>query len=189
MAPAFCQPQQKPLDGCLLEAPHQAWFWPEPLPSPLTVLWAGAAPWAALVPGQGQQGPALTMDSPHSFWPPACRELLVLQASDPGLCFMFKPSKDYNPFCFPYLDTTWSFYKNAFFFLIASFIPFVHDSSLLWIFSVFFGRLYAFLLSLQKVSLISLCATCKNVTFAANSFFFLVTSLLIFIQWPPLKWW
>lgn len=102
---------------------------------------------------------------------------------------MVKPSKDYNPFCFPYLDTTWSFYKDAFFFLIASFIPFFQDSSLLWIFSVFFGRLYAFLLSLQKVSLISLSATCKNVTFVADSFFFLVTSLLIFIQWPSLKWW
>lgn len=68
------------------------------------------------------------------------------------------------------MDTTCSFYKDAFFFLITSFIPFVHESSLLWIFSVFFDGLYAFLLSLQKVSLISLCATCKNVAFVADSF-------------------
>lgn len=39
------------------------------------------------------------------------------------------------------------------------------------IFSVFFDRLYAFLLSLQKFSLISLHATCKDVTLVAVPFF------------------
>lgn len=142
------------------------------------MLWARAAPtaspWTAVLRAQGTAPTTSGLQPIGSCW--------SLQPSDPGLYFMFKSPKDYNPFCFPHLDTTCSFYKDAIFFLIASFIPFVHDSSLLWIFSVFFDGLYAFLLSLQKVSLISLCATCKNVTFVADSFFFLVTSLLIFIQ-------